>query len=177
LEAPCEADMVCAYMVREGHAWACLSEDMDFFVYGCPRIIRYLSLLNHTAVSYDTNNILKCLGISQRNLREICILSGTDYNINNEKNSPNLYSTLKLFKKYFKEIKKNNNSVSFYDWLIKNTNYIQDYELLLKINDIFDLSKNNTNMKSIEAIRIANNPIMKEELREILKLDGFLFPN
>jgi flap endonuclease-1 len=99
-DAPGEADELCAYLSIKGKVWATLSEDMDMFVYGCPNIIRYLSLLNHTAVSYDTNTILKCLGITQQNLREICILSGTDYNVveNSHKKSPNLYSTLKLFK-------------------------------------------------------------------------------
>jgi len=86
-DAPGEADELCAMLTIKGKVWACLSEDMDMFVYGCPRVIRYLSLLNHTAVIYDMKGILENLGISQKELREICVLSGTDYNsLNNENN-------------------------------------------------------------------------------------------
>ena len=57
-DAPGEADEICALLVLKNKVWACLSEDMDMFVYGCTRVIRYLSLLNHTMVLYDTKAIL-----------------------------------------------------------------------------------------------------------------------
>jgi hypothetical protein len=63
----------------------------------------------------------------------------------------------------------------FYDWLLLNTNYIEDYELLVKINGMFDLTNNHVNVKVFESIRIANGPIIHEDIREILKADGFLF--
>jgi len=63
--APFEADELCSLMVIKEMAWACLSEDMDMFVYGCPRVIRYMSLLKHTVVLYNTIEILKKLNINQ----------------------------------------------------------------------------------------------------------------
>ena len=39
-----EADEICAKMVISNQAYACLSEDTDLFVYGCPRVLRYISL-------------------------------------------------------------------------------------------------------------------------------------
>jgi len=175
-DSPGEADEVCALLATKGKVWATLSEDMDMFVYGCPHVIRYLSLLNHTAVLYDMKNILQNLGVTQKELREICILSGTDYNSlnNNTKNSHNLNATLKLFKKYFKEKKKQDN-IEFYDWLLENTNYIEDYDLLTKIYEMFDLSKNHKSIQVFDSIRIANGPILKEEIQKILKTDGFIF--
>lgn len=175
-DAPGEADEVCALLTTKGKVWATLSEDMDMFVYGCTHVIRYLSLLNHTAVLYDMKIILQNLGITQKELREICILSGTDYNSLNEntKNTHNLNATLKLFKKYFKE-KKNNNK-EFYNWLLENTNYIEDYELLIKIYSMFELSNNHENIQVFDSIRIANGPILKHEIQEILKIDGFIYP-
>jgi hypothetical protein len=80
-DAPGEADELCAMLTIKGKVWACLSEDMDMFVYGCPRVIRYFSLLNHTIVLYDMKEILDKLGFTQKELREICILSGTDSGI------------------------------------------------------------------------------------------------
>jgi len=175
-DAPGEADELCALLATKGKVWATLSEDMDMFVYGCPHIIRYLSLLNHNAVLYDMKNILQSLGITQKEFREICILSGTDYNsLNNDtKNSHNLNATLKLFKKYFKE-KINKENIEFYDWLLENTNYIEDYNLLNKIYEMFDLSKNHIKVQIFDSIRIANGPILKEDIQEILKMDGFIF--
>lgn len=172
-DAPGEADELCAMLTIKGKVWACLSEDMDMFVYGCPRVVRYLSLLNHTAVIYDMKGILENLGITQKELREICVLSGTDYNNLNDENrgSPTLYSTLKYFKKYYKE----KSSMEFYDWLSKNTNYIVDYENLKNIYHIFDLNNGHLEMKFFENIKISNGPILKDNIISILKTDGFLF--
>jgi flap endonuclease-1 len=179
-DAPGEADELCALLTIKEKVWATLSEDMDMFVYGCPYVIRYLSLLNHKVVLYDMKCILSQLGITQHELREICILSGTDYNSMNyeNKNTPNLHATLKLFKKYLKEIKKNKNieNNGFYEWVNKNTHYIQDYELLKKIYIMFDLSNNHINDNIIDTLCIQNGPISKEDIQVILKTEGFLFP-
>jgi hypothetical protein len=174
-DAPNEADELCAMLTICGKVWACLSEDMDLFVYGCPRVIRYLSLFSHTAVLYDLDGILKNLGLSQKQLREICILSGTDYNSNSEckDKTEDLYVTLNYFQSYYNDNKK----IEFYDWLIENTDYIKDYGLLIKINKMFDLN-NNMNIKIFENINIMNGPIQKNMIEEILKNDGFVFaPN
>jgi len=175
--APYEADELCAYIAIKGKVWGTLSEDMDMFIYGCTNVFRYLSLFNHSVICYDMNGILKSLGITQKEFREICILSGTDYNVMTDENSHNLYTTLKLFKKYLKDRRKNKTTMSFYDWLLSNTNYIEDIELLLKIYDIFDLSKNHTDMKTFDSIKISNTAILKDDLQEILKTDGFIFPS
>ena len=58
IQADSEADIICGKMVTKNIAYACLSEDMDMFLYGCHRVIRYLSLLNHSAIMYDLKNIL-----------------------------------------------------------------------------------------------------------------------
>ena len=144
------------------------------FVYGCNRVIRYLSLLNHTAVLYDTKGILENLGINQKELREICVLSGTDYNFianDNTNTESSLYATLNYFKKYNKE----KSNYDFYTWMIQNTDYIKDYELLKKITSIFDLTSYNDNLKILKKIKIVNGPIIKNEIKEILKTDGFIF--
>lgn len=178
-DAPCEADELCALLTIKDKVWACLSEDMDMFVYGCHRIIRYLSLLNHTAVVYNLRGILDNLGINQKELREICVLSGTDYNMVNDdrSNSHSLTTTLKYFKKYYKSNEKD--TIGFYEWLLnKHPHYVTNYDLLNKICDMFDLSKTKTNynIKIFEKVKIVNGPIMREEINAILKADGFLFP-
>jgi len=172
-DAPGEADELCAILNIKDKVWACLSEDMDMFVYGCPRVIRYLSLLNHTAVIYDIKGILNNLGISQKELREICVLSGTDYNVECDDTKNSLNNTLKLFKKYHKT----KTNLTFYEWLNDtNNNYIKDYDLLTKIYQMFDLNINHFDIKIFEKIKIINGPVIKNDIKNILKTVGFLFP-
>ena len=177
-DAPGEADELCASLVIKNKVWACLSEDMDMFVYGCNRVLRYLSLLNKTVVLYDTKDILNSLGITQKELREICVISGTDYNCNenktddNSKKGSSLYKTLAYFKKYHKE----KSVLGFYEWLKENTDYIQDYENLLNIYNLFELNQEHTHLTIFENIKIINGPIMKEDIRNIIKIEGFIFP-
>jgi hypothetical protein len=174
-DAPGEADELCAWLVIKNKVWACLSEDMDMFVYGCGYVIRYLSLLNKTAVLYDTKGILNSLGITQKELKQICVISGTDYSFNkktvcNDDNIPTLYKTLSYFKKYHKE----KSDIDFYDWLRKKTDYIQDYEGLIKTYNLFEL--NNNNLALFENILIFNGPIIKKDVNNIIKIEGFIFP-
>ena len=129
-------------------------------------------------VLYDTKDILNSLGITQKELREICVISGTDYNYNENKNDDNskkgssLYKTLAYFKKYHKE----NSEMEFYKWLKENTDYIQDYENLLNIYNLFELNQDHTHLTIFENIKIINGPIMKEDIRNIIKIEGFIFP-
>lgn len=79
IEAPGEADLICAELVVSGKAWACLSEDMDMLPYGCNRVLRHLSLIQNTVLLYDMEYILSDLKMDLATFREMVILSGTDY--------------------------------------------------------------------------------------------------
>ena len=54
---------------------------MDLFVYGCPKVLRYLSLINQTVVIYYLDVILEELHLPLHDFKQICIISGTDYNV------------------------------------------------------------------------------------------------
>lgn len=171
-DAPGEADELCALLTIKKKVWAALSEDMDLFVYGCTRVLRYFSLVKHNAIIYNTKQIFEELGITEKDFRQICILSGTDYNINSDKNV-DLYSTLKWFKKYHK--RRNNSSDDFYNWLHENTNYIQDCAMVDQIYKLFDIHENNDSIASFENVKISNGPYNKIDIQELLKEEGFLF--
>ena len=168
-----EADELCALLTIKGKVWGCLSEDMDMFVYGCPRVFRYLSLFKHTVILYDTKVILETLGITQKNLREICILSGTDYNTEADfKNGTHtLYDNFKYFKKY----QKDKSTLDFTEWLYNQPNYTIDNEALLRINDIFELNNIPCNIK-FDKLKISNGAVDKKTLDDILKNEGFILP-
>jgi len=172
-DADGEADQLCAKLVIKNKAYACLSEDMDMFVYKCPRVLRYLSLLNSTVVMYDFNEILNNLHWTSDEFQQICVLSGSDYNIDSTKNT-NLFETVKWFEKYM-DFNKNSKTdkLNFYDWLDKNTNYIKDYCNLMATLVMFDLS--GMNVKKFDKQKIINGPINDIELHIFLYDYGFLF--
>ena len=185
-----EADEICALLVLRGDAWACLSEDMDMFVYGVPRVLRYLSFINHNVVLYDLTKILNCLHISQDELREICVLSGTDYNMEDINigiisNHYDFYTVLELFQKYriYKEMNSNNDldkGLSFYGWL-KNTNVLNDsvFEKLIEIKKRFEIDlRENMDLsvyRSTSFKTVSTNRFIQENLAFLLKMNGFLF--
>jgi len=59
-----EADSLCVELVLKKIVYACISEDMDMFVYGCPRVLRYFNIKHDTCVIYDLKDILIQLNIS-----------------------------------------------------------------------------------------------------------------
>lgn len=79
IDAEGEADSLCAKLSLKKRVDACLSDDMDMFVYGCPIVLRSLSLLNHTVILYDTRELLKSLAITQQEFKMMCVICGTDY--------------------------------------------------------------------------------------------------
>ena len=66
IEAPNEADSLCVYLVKMHVAWACLSDDMDMFVYGSYKVIRNFDIRSQTVWLYDLNNILRDLSCSMK---------------------------------------------------------------------------------------------------------------
>jgi 5'-3' exonuclease len=172
-DAEGEADELCSLLVLKKKVWACLSEDMDMFVYGCCRVLRYLSLINHTCVLYDTKKILKEFEMNQDDFRQVCVLSGTDYNIQkcrDDDTSYDLYKVMKLFHKYLKE----KETIGFYNWIEQYKLLEQDMDVLLNVYNMFDLSCANCSM-DIDKIKIVNGVVDKEHMKSILKLDGFIF--
>ena len=136
IHAEGEADEVCAQMVLKGEAWACLSEDMDMFVYGCPRVLRYFSLLKHNVVCYHMDEILRQLKMTQNEFREVCVLSGTDYNRKQEKRE--ICKSMAYFRQY--KASPAYSHTGFYDWLVTHSSaYIGDLAHLLQIRELFQL--------------------------------------
>lgn len=144
--APGEADVMCAQMVLKRKAHACASDDTDLFVYGCPRVLRHLNLMDQTMTMYDMSKILELLGMTMTEFRQICVVSGTDYAISNLNHTESdasfnsvittdgvcaktfnlhLKLTLKLFKQYKKCVKEAEETdgivaTDFYTWLHYN---------------------------------------------------------
>jgi hypothetical protein len=145
------------------------------FVYGCNRVLRHLSVINETILLYNMDNILTDLKMSMTDFRQIAVVSGTDYNINEE---TNLIETLKWFREYIHEMNKQTNNetdtTSFYSWLIRKTKYVRNYESLSAAYDMFVVD--GCSYPELDELTITlNENYDTNKLHEIMKEDGFIF--
>jgi flap endonuclease-1 len=168
-QAEGEADVLCVQLVLTGKVWGCMSDDMDMFVYGCPRVFRHFSLVNHNVIFYDFSAMLSDLEMDIQTFREITVLSGTDYNCDNK---TSLGETVALYEKY----KTSEPTNDFYDWILHNSKYISDIEILRSIVKMFDVTNYSDNLAILDRIdEVTFEEINISELQAILQKDGFVF--
>ena len=169
VDADGEADKVCVKMVMDKTVWACVSDDMDMFVYGCKRVIRNMNLLQHTAIYYNLDNILRDLQLPLQDFREIMILSGTDYNLHQK-------VTLHKSLKYYQDYKQQPNSCSnFYEWLSHNN--ISNADTLYNIYNMFIMDNGCPSEKERQFthVKSSRQTMNLTKLREFLVPYGFVF--
>jgi flap endonuclease-1 len=185
-----EADALCAQMVLKRKAHACMSDDTDMFVYGCPRVLRHLNLIDETCTMYDMSKILNLLGITMTEFRQICVVSGTDYNCEKTTATATTSSrmhlhfrlTLKLFKQYKKCIQEAAETDSivatdFYTWLHHNCCTINprwkfDYNAITAVDEMFNI----TNAKlQVSFHKSVSNSIDHELLHTVMAHENFIF--
>ncbi|MCS7105415.1 MAG: flap endonuclease-1 [Thermofilaceae archaeon] len=92
VEAPSDAEAQAAFITLRGDAWAVSSQDWDSLLYGAPKLVRYVTLTGFEWLPskrvarrlepelVELEKALKTLGLSRRQLVEVAILSGTDFN-------------------------------------------------------------------------------------------------
>ncbi|MBR9692889.1 flap endonuclease-1 [Candidatus Woesearchaeota archaeon] len=92
VQAPSEGEAQCAHMVKQGDAYAVVSQDADSFLFGATRVVRNLNLSGRrkktNALAYETikpelytlDTTLKTLELTNEQLIILAILVGTDYN-------------------------------------------------------------------------------------------------
>lgn len=166
-DAPGEADELCALLVMKKKVWACLSEDMDLFVYGCNRVIRYFSLLLHTGVLYFTKGIYQELHMTRQEFKDICILSGTDYSHETQ--------DIGQLIQHFYTYKQTASPDHFYQWLSDNTPYKTDIPMLRKINNLFSMEHKETLMGIYGHLVIENGPVVQDAIESIMEKEDFIF--
>jgi len=132
---------------------------MDLFVYGCPRVLRYMSLVKQNAVCYHMSDILQELHVTQAEFRDICVVAGTDYgggsgsgngsgngngngNGNENDNGNNditIETVWDLFQVYASACHR---TQTFHEWLVANENSTtvphMDLLRLRKVTSMFD---------------------------------------
>ena len=150
IQAPSEGEAQTAHMVKKEKAYAAVSQDFDSMTFGCPLLVRNLSIAGKrkkaNKLAYETvkpeiidlAENLNNLGIDQEQLIALTMLVGTDFNPGGIKGiGPK--NAIKLVKKYpsdldtlFEEVKWKD----FFDfpwsevfYLFKNMEVTDDYKL------------------------------------------------
>ena len=168
-----EAEQLCSKLVIDGIAYACMSDDMDLFLYGCPRILKRLDLERSTVDYYELEVILKSLNVTLRDFKHICVLSGTDYN-KKTGTDISIKTAFNLFNNYEYAVRCRKVAPDSFYYYINNTvrNANINYKDLFGILEMFDLSK--VKIPNPNKI-ISSQPIMistpeKNELSVLLSL-------
>jgi 5'-3' exonuclease len=159
-----EADPICAYLTKSGQVWACLSDDMDMFVYGCPRVLRLFNLKKENVFLYNTQEITREINVKESLFPKILLLLGTDYQTKNSG------ITMHKALNWYLTFSCSNPQEEFYSWLTTK-GYLneQQKQELQNVLEVF-LVEQKTHLP-LESIK----PIQWNVLQNILLKYGFLF--
>jgi 5'-3' exonuclease len=202
IDAEGEADALCANLSLKKRVDACMSDDTDMFVYGCPVVLRNISLLNHSAVAYNMCEILKMLSLSQSEFKMMCVVCGTDYTqmspmgVGGISHTPeSVYKQLMKFKALsMKEQNKYHESGGgFYDWYAEQEyasasaahrhDHPDDIDgggggvgaiTYLTNESMFDVSSVGS-MQYRQLVVLNRTDIQKKRIIEIMTKDDFIF--
>lgn len=205
IDAEGEADALCAKLSIKKRVDACLSDDTDMFVYGCPKVLRNISLLNHSVISYSTCEILKTLSLTQQEFKMMCVVCGTDYS---QTATSTYVSPDAVFKKITKfktltakELQKYHDSGGgFYDWYTESQEQQQQQQNSSKptaassspvksdkakedagaityiLNEaMFDITNSSSNNQYKQLVVLNRDNIQRTRIVEIMMKEDFIF--
>ena len=177
IDAEGEADVLCAKLSLKKRVDACLSDDTDMFVYGCPVVLRHISLLNHSVISHDTHEILKTLSLTQQEFKMMCVVCGTDYSqTTTASTSPDI-----VFKKIteYKSLRASEKQIyhdsggGFYDWY--STKDGPGSITYLMNEAMFDVFTSESNQQYKQLVVLNRDDIHKQRIMEIMMKEDFIF--
>lgn len=93
-----EAEAECVKLMKAGNCQLIYSMDTDLIAYGATNIIRNVSWSERKISVVKKSDILRVLNLNMKQLRDFCIMCGTDYNGNIKGVGP--VGSLKLIQKY-----------------------------------------------------------------------------
>jgi len=195
-EAPGEADILCAYFMKKKIAWACVSDDMDMFVYDCDFVIREWNIEKQQCMLYERSRIIRELHVDEKYFSAILVILGTDYHQESNNNGERIYidNALKWYDQYYEHYLKlvdnnNNNMVChvnpinhFYNWLVDHGKITKEnmdklckiYSMFI-VPETFDIQQSESN-DNILCCQNAKPMIQWDVVKHILTPLGFLFP-
>lgn len=190
IDAEGEADALCANLSLKKRVDACLSDDTDMFVYGCPVVLRNISLLNHSVISYNTSKIMKSLSLTQQEFKMMCVVCGTDYSNIHSSHSPDaVYRQLLKYKALSQkeQSKYHDSGGGFYDWYAsqprkpiktaENNDSANEIGAVTYISNeaMFDVSSISNGKPYKQLVVLNRENIHKKRIIEIMTKEDFIF--
>lgn len=194
VDAEGEADALCAKLTIKRRVFACMSDDTDMFVYGCPFVLRHVSLLNHSTVCYNMSEILSNMKLTQDEFKMICIANGTDYNspVPVPVSGPGVPATetkkigdssLRIFKmyeymqefKHLSEKERKKYESGFYEWLEVKKKNATSVISLIEYESMFDIMKTGSSDHYKQLVVLNRKDINKKRIVEIMMKEDFIF--
>lgn len=173
IDAPCEADSQCAYLVKKNIAQSVITEDMDILTFGSNKIYRNFSSRNKSTLKIELKKVLEKLDLTYEQFVEFCILLGCDYCDKIKDIHPDeIYQYYYKFKNLdltIDYLKKNNINVPD----VKNYNEIKDYFINPPLKEEYDLNLSKPEIKKLENILVNKYGLIKSKLSsKLLYLDN-----
>ncbi|XP_068094279.1 flap endonuclease 1-like isoform X2 [Hyperolius riggenbachi] len=132
IQAPSEAEATCAALVKSGHAWGAVTEDMDALPFGCTRLIRNLKADKNKEIrEYNLPQILEILKLSQQQFVDLCILLGCDYT--SKVRNVGVKKAVQMMQKH-KSIEKVLAAITQKEWIPPDFEYQEARRLFLEPN-------------------------------------------
>ena len=88
MQAPGEAEALCAFLNRNDLVDGVLTEDTDVLAYRTPVMFHHFDMTAGTVTRIKTDDILRTLNLSDNSFLDFAICCGTDYNRNMTKVGP-----------------------------------------------------------------------------------------
>lgn len=175
--APSEGEAQASYMAQKGDVWAVGSQDYDSFLFGAPRIVRNITLTG--TIKYPSKgievklepeiinlkDILNGLQINRRQLIDIAILIGTDYNEGVKGIGPKkAYALIKTYG----EIEKILISESKIRTILSELNEIRDLFINPKVTDNYTLEFKDIDITGVEEFLCEEHDFSKKRVSKAL---------
>ena len=156
--SPYESDELCCKLVNTNKVFACMSEDMDMFLYGCRRVIRMYNNETNYIFMYNMRNILNHMNISIKSFKYLSFLG----NIKNMPKDKNIFYYHKIIEKYGEN--------NFITYLINNniiTN--EQMEIIDKKMKTYDLNNSDV-LSKCNYILITRSKINLNEINKLKQM-------
>ncbi|MEM5799076.1 MAG: flap endonuclease-1 [Candidatus Aenigmatarchaeota archaeon] len=176
VQAPSEGEAQASHIVLKGDAYATASQDSDSLLFGCPKLIRNLSITGRRKMPrqekwidinpelIDLNIVLKELEITREQLIMIGMLVGTDYNPEGivgfgPKKALKIVQEKKTLEKLLESI----------DWQSENDPFeIYNFFLYPKVDDNYEIKFGEIDKEMVKKIMVDEHDFSEERIESNL---------
>lgn len=180
VQAPGEGEAQASYMVKNGDAYAIMSQDADSLLFGATRVVRNLSISQRrkktSKLGYDKvlpelitlKDVLTALEVDQEQLILLSMLVGTDYNIGGIKGiGPK--NALKLVKEFKGRKSELFEEVKWSEQFKQSWEEVYDLFVNTEVSEDYSLQWGNVSKLDVRNILVERHAFAPERVDSVLK--------